>query len=357
MNKNKIFTTIVISILITLSLASINTNAEIIQLEFDQCPDISGNWTLNHYDWQGNLTSTESVSIIVNELNVTIYAGTELLTKGTIRGICHCNECIYEIECSDFRGLGVNYIHIINESFMITNMPMCESCNPSEFVRGNFTLGVNVTCNEKDKSVYLNQTAEYEIVIKNTGNIKDTYEIGIPHPLPLCCFWISLSPSQVTLEPNQTITVILGITPYQDIAVGQNHVSVNATSTMDKNLSEGITTITTAMLDITPPNVSITRPIKALYVFGNQIRKFLIRKPLIIGDLRLWADIEDNQSGIKLIEIYIDDDLKASLPFWPKSGWIWSKPSSMKHRHTIKIVVHDVSGNNASAKIDVLRFL
>jgi len=220
---------------------------------------------------------------------------------------------------------------------------------------------VNVTCEENEKSVYINQTAEYEIVIKNTGSITDTYVIDMPLPdeLPNCIAYheAELSADEVKLLPNATATVFLNVTPYGESECELIEIKVRATSVNDESVSENVTTTTTAMLDVTPPNVSIAKPTKALYIFDKEIRKFLIRKPLIIGDIQTWMNADDGESGIKCIEIYIDNELRDTLTSVPKS-WVWSEATpQLKARHTIKIVAHDVSGNNASAKIDVLRFL
>ena len=356
MNKNKTIATLTVGILLILSLSSVNSNAEIIELEINQCPDISGNWTLNHYNWEGNLTSSESVNIVVNESNVTIYAGAIILTKGNIFSVSpdgSGNATQYIINCSDFRNLGVNNIFIYNEFFMITELPMCESCNPSEFFRGNITSGVNVTCEDDEKNIFINQTAEYEIVIKNTGKIKDTYNITIPDALPLCCFYVSLSDLQVTLLPNKSASVFLRITPYDYF--GFLSLRVRAASVRNETVMENVTTTTLVMLDTVPPEVSIARPVNAIYFFNTEISKFFI-KPIIIGDIQIWFNAYDNQSGLRLIEIYINDELRDSFQTVPKS-WVWSQSEHETHRYTIKIVAYDNNAWSASAEIDVIRFL
>ncbi len=104
----------------------------------DQYPDIAGNWTLQHYNFQGNLTSTDNVTlhqndgIVVLELPLAPPAQGRIITNTLVEPEYDTE---FIIKGLDFQGLGINIIYIHNETSMITELPDCESCNPSVFTR------------------------------------------------------------------------------------------------------------------------------------------------------------------------------------------------------------------------------
>jgi hypothetical protein len=109
-----------------------------IQNNKESYPNIEGNWILKHYNNEGNLTKTEHVRILVNKDNITIFKGDEILCIGIIINNSlpsPQNITKYIITDCDFRGLGINTIYIYNNSFLKTEIPQCESCNPSIFTR------------------------------------------------------------------------------------------------------------------------------------------------------------------------------------------------------------------------------
>ena len=129
MNKNIILVGLILSV--TLIVGCVQTPPE-------SYPSIEGDWILRHYDWEGNLTKTESVRIERKNDDITIFSGDEVLCNGTIikNNLPYPqNHTEYILKCSDFRGLGVNVIFIYNESYLETELPLCESCNPSLFTR------------------------------------------------------------------------------------------------------------------------------------------------------------------------------------------------------------------------------
>lgn len=104
----------------------------------EEYPNLSGIWKLKHYNWEGNLTLAENITIIQNESILELQfelglpvAGT--IIKNTIKNPFRDTELI--IHCEDFRGLGIDTIYVINETKMITELPVCETCNPSIFTR------------------------------------------------------------------------------------------------------------------------------------------------------------------------------------------------------------------------------
>ncbi len=57
-------------------------------------------------------------------------------------------------------------------------------------------------------------------------------------------------------------------------------------------------------IDNNPPTVKIKKPVKGLYINNKMIRPFLLRIPLIIGDLKIEVDATDIESGIEKVEFY-----------------------------------------------------
>lgn len=129
MNKNIILIGLILSA--TLIVGCVQTPSE-------SYPGIEGDWILRHYNWDGNLTKTESIQIERKNDNITIFSGDEVLCNGMIikNNLPYPqNHTEYILKCSDFRGLGVNVIFIYSESYLETELPLCESCNPSIFSR------------------------------------------------------------------------------------------------------------------------------------------------------------------------------------------------------------------------------
>jgi len=112
-------------------------------------------------------------------------------------------------------------------------------------------------------------------------------------------------------------------------------------------------------LDKEDPIVKIEKPINGLYLFNLQIRKFhLQRLPLIICRMIIKVNATDNDSGIRNVEFYIDGKLKANDTIYPyEYKWTRNKISLFKHRHVIKVVAFDYSGNSASCEKAVRKFL
>ncbi len=111
--------------------------------------------------------------------------------------------------------------------------------------------------------------------------------------------------------------------------------------------------------DIEPPVVKIFKPIKGLYIFSLLIRKYLIRRPLIFGKIRIKANITDNiNNHFNLVEFYIDGKLR-KIDTTPSYEFIWERDRLriFGHRHTIKVVAFDQSGNSGFTNIKVWKFL
>jgi hypothetical protein len=102
-------------------------------------------------------------------------------------------------------------------------------------------------------------------------------------------------------------------------------------------------------IDTTPPVVALTRP-KEGTIYIQDDGKIDIRDlafALIIGKITIEGHAYDNESGIKGVEIYIDDKLKAKIPFEPDDGpvyrWLWDE--TVFGIHTIDAKAYDNAGN------------
>ena len=101
-------------------------------------PDVSGVWMVQHFNFMGNMTAEENVTVIQDNSSVEFQFQVDGSVQGWIVRNTISNpefDTEFIIKGVDFRGLGINVIYIVNESSMITELPMCETCNPSVFSR------------------------------------------------------------------------------------------------------------------------------------------------------------------------------------------------------------------------------
>ena len=108
------------------------------KVSLEEIPDVSGSWTISYYDFMGNITNTENVTLIQNETKITAQTSNETLFTGTLLKNnlpAPDNKTEFIIADCDFRGLGIDYIFVYNETMMETNLPLCENCRPAVFTR------------------------------------------------------------------------------------------------------------------------------------------------------------------------------------------------------------------------------
>lgn len=102
-------------------------------------PTLTGGWTLQHYNWEGNLTKEENVTITQDNGSVTfsydkgLFTCTGQIIQASDDHSEHDTEFVI-VGC-DVRGIGVNVIYLRSEQELITETPLCETCNPSVFIR------------------------------------------------------------------------------------------------------------------------------------------------------------------------------------------------------------------------------
>jgi hypothetical protein len=113
-------------------------NVSFAKISSDDLPEIEGQWVLRYYDWAGNLTKTEHVTIERNDFNVQFLSDSSILCEGTLLKNnlpMPYNHTDYVLKNCDFGGLGINLIYVYNSSYMKTELPLCENCNPAIFTR------------------------------------------------------------------------------------------------------------------------------------------------------------------------------------------------------------------------------
>lgn len=119
---------------------SVNISFE--QSSTENLPDISGLWTISYYDFMGNLTNTEQATLIQNETSIKMQTSNETLFEGVLLKnnlAFPYNTSEFIITNCDFRGLGIDYIFVYNETTMETNMPLCENCRPASFTKEQYS--------------------------------------------------------------------------------------------------------------------------------------------------------------------------------------------------------------------------
>ena len=107
------------------------------------------------------------------------------------------------------------------------------------------------------------------------------------------------------------------------------------------------------IIDGRVPNIKISKPQRAIYIRDRKIIPFIV--PVIFGDIQIWFSAVDNLSGLKRIELFIDDELKEIFTIIPKS-WTWNEKTLWKYKHVIKLIAYDNASNNATKNMTVWRF-
>jgi hypothetical protein len=136
------------------------------------------------------------------------------------------------------------------------------------------------------------------------------------------------------------------------LEIGSYNIKVKAKD-IHQIQSEWSENLSVIIKDETPPNIKIEKPINALYLFNLRIRRYLFRKPLIIGRIEITIDASDQGSGINYVEFYVNDKLQYTDSLIPYS-WIYNKKEFGKN--IIKVQGYDNSGNIASEEIVVWKF-
>lgn len=113
-------------------------NISIKLLSTENLPDLSGSWTISYYDWMGNLSKTANATINQENYSISLNIEGEFIKEGMILPnnlLPPFNTTDYLIKGIDFGGLGIDTIYVHNTSYLETEMPLCENCNPALLTR------------------------------------------------------------------------------------------------------------------------------------------------------------------------------------------------------------------------------
>lgn len=113
-------------------------NISFSKVSLENIPDISGPWIISYYDFMGNITKTENITITRNETTVTAESNNTTLFTGKILKNnlpSPDNKTEFIITDCDFGGLSISHIYVYNETMMETNLPLCENCRPAVFTK------------------------------------------------------------------------------------------------------------------------------------------------------------------------------------------------------------------------------
>ena len=98
------------------------------------------------------------------------------------------------------------------------------------------------------------------------------------------------------------------------------------------------------------PQVTITKPISALYLFN--IERRALRFPFIIGPITIEAEAYDTEYSIERVEFAVDGVLKYTDTTEPYS-WRWTTPSFFTH--TLTVTAYNSVGNCSKDTINVFK--
>lgn len=211
---------------------------------------------------------------------------------------------------------------------------------------------VNPDCKKYEIRFNINQSKTwrfenifYKIIIEIEGIKREknlvvgleNYEISFP-------FYLE------EIEQGEIVNVIVQVENM--ILLPIFHVPID----MDINPDNNLGTCTFFIGDFTPPTLKISKPEKAIYVNGKKVVRFF--NPVTIGNLNVEVIAFDNESGIHQVDFILDGFLVYSDASYPYS-WFWIEPNNHKlgHKHCLRVIAYDNSGNMNEEKIEIWSFL
>ena len=136
------------------------------------------------------------------------------------------------------------------------------------------------------------------------------------------------------------------------LEIGNFNIKVKAKD-IHQIQSEWSDPVSVLIKDEISPNVNIVKPLNAFYLFNIKIRRYLFRKPFIIGRIEIKVDALDLDSGINYVEFYVNNELQYTDYSYPYN-WIWKeKVFGIK---TLKVICYDNAGNNAYNQMILRKF-
>ena len=112
-----------------------------------------------------------------------------------------------------------------------------------------------------------------------------------------------------------------------------------------------VTKFSSENLDLESPHIQILKPGDGLYINNKKI--FEVQSTLILGSINISCDVKDEGTGVAIVEIYIDDELK-TIRENPPYSWMWNE--QVFGQFNIKIVAYDHAGNKDTIEKTVLKF-
>jgi hypothetical protein len=105
------------------------------------------------------------------------------------------------------------------------------------------------------------------------------------------------------------------------------------------------------------PNVDISKPIKALYVFNSYILPRFFRLTKVIGTITLEAEVSDEDSNIDRVEFFVNGQLKKTDSTEPYTyNFIWNRLRFF-HLFFIKVIAYDTDGASDTSNTIFRKFL
>ena len=115
------------------------------------------------------------------------------------------------------------------------------------------SYGVNITVDQKAKTVVTGENATYTLTVENTGSVADTFNLTVTNQDNVSVIGLNMTQVQLNASDAETVALKVG-----DVAVGTFRVNVTATSQSDISKTACVNTTTTvASLTVTPPSVNV----------------------------------------------------------------------------------------------------
>jgi len=146
------------------------------------------------------------------------------------------------------------------------------------------------------------------------------------------------------------------------VPAGEIYIDIRATDFYEDDLGrndvyENETRYVNISLDPDIPQVSMIKPLNAIYMNGERIIPH--GTCILIGSIEIEAFIHDfwyrsRESQVEKVEFYIDNELRATVEQTPFS-WTWNE--KVFGEHTIKIIAEDDEGHRFSCERIVKKIL
>ena len=242
----------------------------------------------------------------------------------------------------------------VNTSGLDEGLYVCNIHIVSNGGSGNFTISVNVTSSSQLLPLLSFSPTSYDFCsIEQNQTVSTTFEIWnsgmgvLDYTLSENCGWINISPTSGTSNgEHDTITVIVNTT---GLSKGLHTCNIN----IDSNGGNGTFEVSVYVTEPWSkyPNVTITKPLDAIYFRDVDIAPFLL--PVIVGKITIEANATDSDGTIERVEFIVDNVSRYNDTIEPYS-WLWNE--KIFGFHTITVVAYDNDGRSTEVSRNVLIF-